>query len=58
VGMHMSFSGYPDNEVLNVIDKLTDEDVYVLTRTFGIPVDYTIIDYESPMTNVRLEKND
>ena len=45
----MSFTGYPDPEVLNVIDAITEEDVYVLVRTFGIPVSYIILDMESPI---------
>jgi hypothetical protein len=45
----MSLTGYPDNEILNIIDKLSEEDVYVLVRTFGIPVYYVILDMESPI---------
>jgi len=45
----MGLSGYPDNEVLNIIDRLSEEDVYVLVKTFGIPVSYIILDTESPI---------
>jgi len=42
-------SGYPDPEVLNIIDVITEEDVYVLVKVFGIPVSYVILDMESPI---------
>jgi hypothetical protein len=42
-------SGYPDPEVLNIIDTITEEDVYVLVKVFGIPVSYIILDSESPI---------
>jgi len=45
----MGLTGYPDNEVLDIIDKLTEEDIYVLVKTFGIPIHYIILDFESPI---------
>jgi len=42
-------SGYPDPEVLNIIDTITEEDVYVLVKVFGVPVSYIILDRESPI---------
>jgi len=42
-------SGYPDAEVLNVIDVIAEKDVYILTKVFGIPVSYIILDTESPI---------
>jgi hypothetical protein len=45
----MGLTGYPDPEVLNIVDKLSEEDVYVLVKVFGLPVYYIIIDRESPI---------
>ena len=41
--------GYPDPEVLNIMDAIAEEDVYVLVKVFGIPVSYIILDRESPI---------
>jgi hypothetical protein len=49
MGVYMSLTGYPDPEVLNVVDTIKEEDVYVLVKVFGIPVHYIILDSESPI---------
>jgi hypothetical protein len=49
MGVYMSLTGYPDQEVLNIVDVITEEDVYVLVKVFGIPVSYIILDMESPI---------
>jgi len=47
MGVCMGFTGYPDPEIIERIDKLSEPDVAVFVRTLGLPVSYRVVDEEA-----------